>query len=62
MSRRSGYRFAEKDMRQRIGHRLTHEFTIGATCGMRPPMKRSVHLVRVYMQTRLGGPAEDNLR
>jgi hypothetical protein len=25
-------------------------------------MKRSVHLVRVYMQTRLGGPAEDNLR
>jgi hypothetical protein len=25
-------------------------------------MKRSVHLVRVYMQTRLGGPAEDALR
>jgi hypothetical protein len=25
-------------------------------------MKHSVHLVRVYMQTRLGGPAEDNLR
>jgi hypothetical protein len=29
---------------------------------MHARMKRSVHLVRVYMQTRLGGPAEDVVR
>jgi hypothetical protein len=29
---------------------------------MRARMKRSAHLVRVYMQTRLGGPAEDVVR
>jgi hypothetical protein len=29
---------------------------------MRAPMKRSEHHVRQYMQTRLGGPAEDVVR
>jgi hypothetical protein len=29
---------------------------------MHARMKRSVHLVREYMQTRLGGPAEDVVR
>jgi hypothetical protein len=29
---------------------------------MRTRMKRSVHRIRQYMQTRLGGPAEDVLR
>jgi hypothetical protein len=62
MSRRSGRRFAGKDMRQFIGHRLPRKFTMHTACGMCPRMNRSVHLVRVYMQTRLGGPAEDNLR
>jgi hypothetical protein len=29
---------------------------------MHARMKHSVHLVRVYMQTRLGGPVEDVVR
>jgi len=29
---------------------------------MRARMKHSVHVVREYMQTRLGGPAENVLR
>jgi hypothetical protein len=29
---------------------------------MHARMKRSVHLFREYMQTRLGGPAEDVVR